>query len=41
MVNIVVEVVAVGFFFLPVQLARATAKSSSGIIFKFLVLIQQ
>ena len=40
-VNIVIEVVAVGFFFSAVRLARATAKSSNSIIFKFLVLIQQ
>ena len=39
-VNIVIKVVAVGFF-QPLRLACATAKSSDSIIFKFLVLIQQ
>ena len=39
-VNTDFDPVPVSFFFLPVQLKSATAKSSNGMIFKFLVLIQ-
>ena len=41
-VNIVIELVAVVFFFSPpLRVVNATAKSSNRVIFKFLVLVQQ